>query len=1014
MVESERQFTLLLVDDNPTNLLLLVKIIELDLPEVRVLTASSAREGLQLAEQEQVDGAFIDVQMPQMGGLDMCRQLRARPRTAKIPLVLMTAHVAAPAMRAEGLEVGAYDFISQPISNVEMLARIKVMLRLCESEQRTLANKQKLQQQLTEHSDRLRWISGLLVSGNGPLAEVDQQLLHRLVNELPDPAKIDENLFFEKLVTEFPLPWRQTLLKLSLLELIPISLAQDLSEINDVAAVFGYLNRHQLSLKQVDNDEEYLLFSPQVRDLLRRKAEQDLAEGERHQVYLTAAEWYRQQRDYSAVLGCLISAGEYGAVSQLLSQLGLTLLDKDYCSQVLPQIEQIPEAVAETCGWLSLFRGINSLQQPSMDADEWLELAYQHFQAAADFRGLLLTLTQQVFQMVLFGQPFVSWSNRLPVLRKLAADQRGLVEPVERLKTAFILGLAELFIAGDLNAVEKILSTGLAEAQQLQLPEQQMELSLLRSLYALQQGRYLVARTALEQGLNLSVQWGHLVPNSLLQVAACSLLHASGHLEELQQQRKNLLDSCGSDIQKATGISALLGYYVASLLLSYGEQQRALETLEVARLDGQAINNIQMQNRLVQFSGWVKALSGQKAAALSDLKAGLRLRKEAGGTLYYIENLLLAGATCFALQRFDQAVEYLAEGLAESKKYKEERFRTGLHAWLAVAQKRCGDLAGAIENIQDFQELLKRHRGNYFIGLVPELLNELQPLIKEKKDRTLLQPLLESRLLAAYNGKNQQIPLLRIHCLGGFELQLQREFFNLNQVGQASRQILALLVVAPKHTLSIEFVMGLLWPDSSPRKARNSFDTAHSRLRKALEKCFGRQVWQDYLVLQKGMLTLQYVQIDSILFSETMKIARYHLQRDSFWQAEHALWKMERLWHGEFLSGYDLDGDLPLQREQLSQLRLEQIGMLAQLMQRRQEQEEAAKILQRGLLLDPTYDSIIRQLLALYRQQQDFHAANLLLERYRGALQNEEYQPAEIEELIEVLEGQPPRDNLRF
>jgi len=998
-LETKRQFTLLLVDDNPTNVLLLVKIIEFDLPEVRVLTASSAQEGLVLADRESVDGAFIDVQMPQMGGLEMCRQLRTKPKTATIPLVLMTAHVASPEMRAEGLEAGAYDFISQPISNVEMLARIKVMLRLCSNEQRSVDNNQQLQQQLLEHEDRLRWVSGLLVSGDGPLAILDQKLLRRLANELPDPARIDEELFFEKLATEFPLPWRRTLLKLALLNRIPLPLAQKLSEIIDVAAVFDYLSRHQFSLKQTDSGVEYLLLSSQTRNLLRQKAEQDLDEIERQQVYLTAAEWYRQQEDYPATLECLVSAGQYSAVSQLLSQLGLTLLDRHYGSQVLPQISRIPESVAETCGWLSLFQGINHLLKPSIGADEWLKLAYQHFQTAEDARGLLLTLTRQVFLVVFFGHSF----NHLEIFRKLAADQLSLLEPVERLKIAYTLGLAELFIAGDLNTVEKILSTSLAEAQQLQLPEQQMELNLLRSLSALQQGRYLVARTALEQGLKLSIDWGHPVLNSLLQVSACSLLHASGQLDELLQQRKILTDYCDNDIQKATGISALLGYYVANLFLSCGEQQRALETLEIALLDGQAANNLQMQNRLLQFRGWVKALSGQKAAALADLERGINLRRQAGGALYYIENLLIAGATCFALQRFDRAAEYLTEGLAESKKYKEERFRPGLHAWLAVVQKKRANLVDAGEHIQCFLEQLKRHRGNYFIGLAPELLSELKPLILEKHHQALLQPMLESRLLTAVNGKNQQIPLLKVHCLGGFQLQLQREIFDLNQVGQASRQIFALLVVAPHHTLSIELVMGLIWPDSSPRKARNSFDTAHSRLRKALEGCLGKQIRRDYLVLQKGMLALHYVQIDSVLFREAMRMARYHLQRDSFWQAEHALWKMERLWRGEFMAGYDVDGDLPLQREQLTQLRLEQLCILAQLLQRRQQREESVRLLRQGLLLDPTYDPIIRQLLLLYHQQQDSYAAGVLLENYRTALQDEEYESEEIEELIEAL-----------
>ena len=209
--------------------------------------------------------------------------------------------------------------------------------------------------------------------------------------------------------------------------------------------------------------------------------------------------------------------------------------------------------------------------------------------------------------------------------------------------------------------------------------------------------------------------------------------------------------------------------------------------------------------------------------------------------------------------------------------------------------------------------------------------------------------------------------------------------------------------MAPNHSLNLEFMMGALWPDSPPRKARNSFDTAHSRLRKALEEQFGQNIKRDYLILEKGMLSLRHVQIDNSDFVEAMASARYHLQRDHFWQAEHALWDMDRLWGGEFLSGYDLDGELTSQRERLTQLRLEQLCLLAPLLQRRQQREEAAKLLQSGLSIDPTYDAVISQLLLLYRQQQDTRAVGLLLDNYRIALQNDEYESAEIEELIEAL-----------
>ncbi len=607
MDDTKRQFTLLLVDDNPTNLLLLVKIIELDLPEVGVLTAATAMEGLELAAREHIDGAFIDVQMPGMDGLEMCRRLRKMPQTTTIPLVLMTAHIASPEMRAEGLEVGAHDFISQPISNVEMLARIKVMLRLCESEKRSNEAHQQLQQQLTEHTDRLRWIRGLLFSGDGPLAEIDQQLLRKLVDELPDPAEIDEKQFFEKVVTEFPLPWRRTLLKLALLDHVPVSLAEKLSEIADIASLFDYLNRHQLSLNQVLDGEECLFFNPPVRDLLQQKAKQLLSKKEQQQVGLVAADWYHQQKGYAAALGCLISTAQYPAASQLLNQLGFSLLEKRYRSAVFTLINTIPEDVLTECGWMALFRGIYFLQEQRSRSDYWLSLAYRNFSVAADRRGQLLTLMQMVRQSVYLEGSFERWRKFLPLYRDLANELSDSLTSVERLKVAYALGMAELFFCHGFQAVESFLPGALAEAQQVQLVEQQLELNLLRGLTALQQGRYLVARAALEQALTCSLNVGCMLENDVLQAACCGLIHAGGDLAGFQKQRQMLSAGCQHGRQPLAIMKPLMSYYAAGLFLAKGEPQRTFEILEIALLDGHAAG-AHLQSRLLQLRGMRREL----------------------------------------------------------------------------------------------------------------------------------------------------------------------------------------------------------------------------------------------------------------------------------------------------------------------------------------------------------------------------------------------------------------------
>lgn len=122
--------TMLLVDDNADNLFVLEQIILEILPQCKILKASSAPAGLALASTESIDGALIDVQMPKTGGIEMCKLLKADPNTACIPIILITAHRAPLELRVQGLEAGADDFIARPVDNMELAARIRVMLRI--------------------------------------------------------------------------------------------------------------------------------------------------------------------------------------------------------------------------------------------------------------------------------------------------------------------------------------------------------------------------------------------------------------------------------------------------------------------------------------------------------------------------------------------------------------------------------------------------------------------------------------------------------------------------------------------------------------------------------------------------------------------------------------------------------------------------------------------------------------------------------------------------------------------
>jgi two-component system, OmpR family, alkaline phosphatase synthesis response regulator PhoP len=93
-----------------------------------VLSAMNGETGLAMAQHEKPDIFIIDLMLPGIDGLEVCRALRASPRTTEIPIIMLTAK-SEEVDRIIGLELGADDYISKPFSTRELIARIKAVLR---------------------------------------------------------------------------------------------------------------------------------------------------------------------------------------------------------------------------------------------------------------------------------------------------------------------------------------------------------------------------------------------------------------------------------------------------------------------------------------------------------------------------------------------------------------------------------------------------------------------------------------------------------------------------------------------------------------------------------------------------------------------------------------------------------------------------------------------------------------------------------------------------------------------
>lgn len=188
---------ILAVDDQPENLGLLNRILEMALFSVR--TATGGQAALQAARADLPDLILMDISMPGMDGFEVCKKLKADPKTQGVPVIFLTGRSDTEYL-VKGFELGAVDYITKPFNNTELLHRINTHLELSQL-------RKGLESQVAEQSDEISAANSKMEEANRIFsAFVPQTFINLLEREdileikLGDHAEMEMAVLFADIV----------------------------------------------------------------------------------------------------------------------------------------------------------------------------------------------------------------------------------------------------------------------------------------------------------------------------------------------------------------------------------------------------------------------------------------------------------------------------------------------------------------------------------------------------------------------------------------------------------------------------------------------------------------------------------------------------------------------------------------------------------------------------------------------------------------------------------------------
>ncbi|NJL68931.1 MAG: response regulator, partial [Microcoleus sp. SM1_3_4] len=148
-----QELTILTVDDSEATRYAIARTLQKE--GFQVLQAATGAEALHLLNVQKPDLILLDVKLPDISGLEVCRQIKSDAATSSIPVLHLSAHCTTTRSKVAGLDGGADGYLTQPIDSSELIAAVKAFLRNYLQEKKLRQHQEELEQRVKERTAQL-------------------------------------------------------------------------------------------------------------------------------------------------------------------------------------------------------------------------------------------------------------------------------------------------------------------------------------------------------------------------------------------------------------------------------------------------------------------------------------------------------------------------------------------------------------------------------------------------------------------------------------------------------------------------------------------------------------------------------------------------------------------------------------------------------------------------------------------------------------------------------------------